>query len=116
MIIDKYKMQIERLRAEGTDDEWYLSKIIDSSVAGTNASDAFEAMNVVIEVMLDEAEVDMFYEHTQMALSLAQLANTTELPMTLSSSHKQLIVRAKELGEAELSSIRQLLEWFRIRI
>jgi hypothetical protein len=116
MTIDKYKRQIERLRAEGTEDEWYLSKIIDSSVAEASASDAFEALNAVIEMMLNENDSDVFYEHVQMASSLARMANTTELPKALASSYKQLIVRAKELGEAESSSLTQLLELFRIRI
>ena len=91
MIIETYKKQIEQLRINGTEDEWYLSKIVESSLEGADTAEAFNTIDQVVEMIIDKNESDMFYEHSEMLSSLCHYSQTTEIPKGLNENINKLI-------------------------
>jgi hypothetical protein len=114
VIVDIYTTGIEKYRAEGSDDEWYIDKLRDLAMDGASSADAFNAIEGIVELATREDESDVFYEHIQFLIRLARKSDTSEPPKSLLLNHKALQNMADQLGQPEIASVKELCRWYRL--
>lgn len=114
MIVEKYTTGIEKYRIEGSEDEWYTSKLEDLAMEGTNSTDVFNAIDGIVKLATKELESDLFYNHIQFLITLARKANTTEPSKLLLSNYEVLQNKANQFGQPQITAVKELCKWFRL--
>lgn len=71
---------IEEYRTNGSEDEWFFSKLTDGLLDGCESHDAYEAIEAIVEHALDENDEGLFYDHLQFILRLGCKADTSQAP------------------------------------
>jgi hypothetical protein len=90
-------------------DEWFFSRLEDQIVARLSPSEAFAAIDEVVEVLIQQHEPMLRYYCSTFLIRLARLSDTTELPSGLHSAWdtvEHLLSDASDIAE-------QLQSWYR---
>lgn len=90
-------------------DEWFFSNLVDQIVARLSPSEAFVAIDEVVEIILQQRDPMLIYYCGTFLIRLARLSDTTELPRGLRSAWdtvERLLRDAPDIAE-------QLRSWYR---
>lgn len=114
VIANSYIVAIEDYRASGSDDEWFFAKLTDGLLDGCESHDAYEAVKAIVEYALNENDEYLFYGHLQFIIRLGRSADTSQAPEGLINNIAKLEEMAKNFGQPQLSSLKEMCTWFRI--
>lgn len=111
MIADKYISGIELYRKQGSEDEWFISKLAENALEG---ADAYRAIDTIIDLASNEHEGDLLYDHIQFLLALARKSDTTQPSESIQFNSGFLQIKAELIGEPQLKAVNELCSWFRL--
>ncbi|WP_020405490.1 hypothetical protein [Hahella ganghwensis] len=116
MVFSEYKTEMERLRQDDSDDEWFFANLCESILSQCEPFEAYEAIESVVQLAVSEKEGDFFYYHIQFLIKLGCAANTSQCPEALIEAVPALWKKAGKLGKAEEASVQELSAWFRLHL
>jgi hypothetical protein len=94
--------------------EWAVSDALDKAAESVNSLDAFDSIIGILGLALKQHDSYAFYSCCDLALQLANKANTTEQPSGLIDMLSKLKEHAKQFSESEVCKINAIEKWFRI--
>lgn len=98
-------------------DEWYFVKFRDRLRAKLDSSSAFSELNKFIDFIISSTYSDenIVIEMLEIALSLMNISNTTEIPKSLQSNKAKLEEKTQNYGNYCKSKVDDIFNWYRIK-
>ena len=97
-------------------DEWAFDHFRSQSIPRLSTHDAFELMNQVLRLLVDEKDDSTALELLQTLLTMARHSQTTEMPSGLVENMDVLKSRFSAMGEYEREKMGELLNYYRVRL
>lgn len=94
-------------------DEWFFSNARDDLVTELSPAEAFDAINELVQHVLNEPNDDVRLELVAVLVSLARRSDTTQIPQKLNSSWDEVRRRVEATGEYGHRQIESLRAWYR---
>ena len=98
----------------GINDEWYLSNFIEKSVDNLNSIEAFQAINDIVPILLDNQNKALWSDLFEVLFALVKQSNTTEMPSLLKREWKNIQIISEANGNYALNRMTALKKYYRI--
>lgn len=93
--------------------EWFFAELREEIVSPLSPPEAFALLSQAALLMLSQDEEYLCIETTELLLSLARKADTTEMPNELSDKWEALISQISRFGDYGRRQAQTLCEWYR---
>ncbi len=96
-------------------DEWYFVKFRDRLRTKLDASSAFIELNKFIDFIVSSTYSDenIIIEMLEVALTLMNISNTTEIPKSLQSNETKLKEKTQYCGNYCKNKVDEIFSWYR---
>lgn len=105
---------IEGWNSEKIEDEWLFEKFREQTVGVMSASEAFEAIDETVNLLLREQDESTATEILQTVIGLALRSQTTELPRSLLESRSEIQIKFSKFGDYAKNKLLELYQYYRI--
>ncbi|MBA4388960.1 MAG: hypothetical protein C0404_13345 [Verrucomicrobia bacterium] len=105
---------IAEWKKDPIEDECVFQRFRSQAIPQLSAPDAFELMNQVLRLLVDEKDDSTALELLQTVLTMARHSQTTELPSVLGDNIDVLRSRFTAMGDYERQKMGELLRYYRV--
>jgi hypothetical protein len=105
---------IEGWNSDPIDDEWLFEKFREKTVGAMSASEAFDAIDETVDILLREKDESTATEILQTVIVLALRSQTTELPKSLLRSRGEIQIKFSKFGDYAKNKLFELYKYYRI--
>lgn len=93
-------------------DEWAVTSLRERVIAKLNSAEALDGIVEVLQLAADQVDAYAFMSCCWLALSLANLSNTTQIPSGLVEALAQIEALSRQF-ESE-SAVNEIRAWYRL--
>lgn len=95
-------------------DEWLFAKFRENAIEVMSASEAFNAINETVEILLDEPDEANSIEILETILALARKSDTTEVPNSLLINKEKIRSKIEKFSDYTQDKLQELFRYYRI--
>lgn len=114
--IESLNYTINNWMKNGNEDEWLFEKFRETEIDNLEPYEAFDFINEVIPILLNEANSDIWTELFETIISLAHKSNTTEIPNIILENWEIIKSKSELLGTYDLDKLYELANYYRIEL